>query len=244
MSSYQDRRSYTDPWAPPTPPKDPPRTFNASPVRQSRDYAPVHPLPRAATMTPPIDPSPTHNYRNPFRDSQQHYAGKLLDLTVTPDQNSFRDSQSYAGKPWESNATLDWNPYRDWQYCAGVPSESTTALDWNPYRDLQYEAEKPSALFPWATSNPLIYLDLDGQYQFHSEKHHPSWDTSTKPSKSQDAKVHRVDGGLEAWGVVAGAFCALFVQFGLGESSRTSDFFTIAHCEMSQAIAMAPSNNM
>jgi len=29
--------------------------------------------------------------------------------------------------------------------------------------------------------------------------------------------LHRVDGGLKAWSVVAGAFFALFVQFGLGE---------------------------
>ena len=48
---------------------------------------------------------------------------------------------------------------------------------------------------------------------------------STGQDKDMDANdglgLHRVDGGCEAWIVIAGASLALFVQFGQG-----SDFFS------------------
>jgi hypothetical protein len=45
----------------------------------------------------------------------------------------------------------------------------------------------------------------------------PKPELDTTALSLQDA--HRVDGGLEAWSVIAGASVALFVQFGLGGSS-------------------------
>jgi hypothetical protein len=48
----------------------------------------------------------------------------------------------------------------------------------------------------------------------------PDPETTSKPELDTTAlSVHRVDGGFEAWSVIAGASVALFVQFGLGRSS-------------------------
>ncbi|KAF9012418.1 putative monocarboxylate permease [Cyathus striatus] len=53
--------------------------------------------------------------------------------------------------------------------------------------------------------------------------------TTSEPESQPAVKQHRIDGGWEAWSVVAGASVALFVQFGLGNSFGTFQQYYSQH---------------
>lgn len=45
-----------------------------------------------------------------------------------------------------------------------------------------------------------------------------TWTSQSPLQPVDDSALPPVDGGIKAWSVIGGAFLALFVQFGLGES--------------------------